>query len=102
MSTPLLSDALWNVIQPLLPSLPHRPKGGRPRLPDRACLRGILFVLRSGIPWEMLRTFAWLNQLRRLRVRYEKRVDIHEAFLALACALLCWRSLQRSGPGAIG
>src|SRR5712691_7323244 len=51
--------------------------------------------------WVVERTFAWLNQFRRLRMRYEKRVDIHEAFLALACALLCWRSLQRSGPGAI-
>ena len=50
----LLPDALWNLIQPLLPSFPHKPKGGRPRLPDRACFRGILFVLRSGIPWEML------------------------------------------------
>jgi transposase len=54
MSTPLLPNALWNLIQPLLPSSPRRPKGGRPRLPDRACLTGILFVLRSGIPWEML------------------------------------------------
>jgi transposase len=54
MSTPLLPDALWNLIQPLLPALPLRPKGGRPRLPDSACLTGILFVLRSGIPWEML------------------------------------------------
>jgi transposase len=54
MSTPLLPDALWNLIQPLLPPSAHRPKGGRPRLPDRACLRGILFVLRSGTPWEML------------------------------------------------
>jgi len=54
MSTPLLSDALWNLIQPLLPHSPRRPNGGRPRLPDRACLTGILFVLRSGIPWEML------------------------------------------------
>ena len=54
MSTPLLPDALWNLIQPMLPSAPRRPNGGRPRLPDRACLTGILFVLRSGIPWEML------------------------------------------------
>ena len=54
MSTPLLPDALWNLIQPLLPPSPRRPMGGRPRLQDRACLTGILFVLRSGIPWEML------------------------------------------------
>jgi transposase len=54
MSTPLLPDALWNLIQPLLPPTPRRPKGGRPRLRDRAGLTGILFVLRSGIPWEML------------------------------------------------
>ena len=54
MSTPLLPDALWNLIQPLLPPSPRRPKGGGPRLQDRACLTGILFVLRSGIPWEML------------------------------------------------
>jgi len=54
MSTPLLPDALWNLIQPMLPSPTPRPKDGRPRLPDRACVTGILFVLRSGIPWEML------------------------------------------------
>jgi transposase len=54
MTTPLLPDALWNLIQPLLPSPLRKPKGGRPRLPDRACLTGVLFVLRSGIPWEML------------------------------------------------
>lgn len=39
--------------------------------------------------WVVERTFAWLNQFRRLRVRYEKRADIHEAFLPLACALIC-------------
>ena len=37
---------------------------------------------------------AWLNQFRRLRVRYEKRADIHEAFLSLGCALICWRYLR--------
>src|ERR1700692_1078608 len=54
MSTPLLPDALWSLIQPLLPPPPRRPRGGTPRLQDRACLTGILSVLRSGIPWEML------------------------------------------------
>jgi transposase len=54
MRAPLVPDALWNLIQPLLPLTPRRPLGGRPRVPDRSCLPGILFVLRSGIPWEML------------------------------------------------
>ena len=54
MAKPLLPDRLWAVIEPLLP--PHRPspKGGRPRLPDRAALTGILFVLKTGLAWEDL------------------------------------------------
>jgi transposase len=54
MAAVLLPDALWDLIEPLLPALPPRLTGGRPRVPDRACLTGILFVLRSGIPWQML------------------------------------------------
>ena len=54
MVAALISDDLWNLIAPLLPPLRSKPKGGRPRVPDRDCLRGIVFVLRSGIPWEML------------------------------------------------
>lgn len=54
MAAALLPDGLWNVIEPLLPLPKPKPHGGRPPLPDRACLRGILFVLRGGIPWEML------------------------------------------------
>ena len=54
MPKPLVSDELWKLIEPLLPPEPLKPKGGRPRLADRAALTGILFVLRSGIPWEML------------------------------------------------
>src|SRR6187549_15042 len=50
----LVSDELWKVIAPLLPVETPKPKGGRPRVPDRAALTGILFVLKSGIPWEML------------------------------------------------
>ena len=54
MGRPLVCDELWASIEPLLPSPPSRPKGGRPRRDDRAALGGIVFVLRSGIPWEML------------------------------------------------
>jgi transposase len=54
MAKPLVSDELWAVVAPMLPVRPPRPKGGRPPVDDRAALTGILFVLRSGIPWEML------------------------------------------------
>jgi transposase len=54
MAKPLVSDELWALVAPLLPPEPSKPKGGRPRVPDRACLTGIIFVLKSGIPWEML------------------------------------------------
>ena len=54
MRRALVSDELWEVIQPLLPPEPPKPKGGRPRVDDRAALTGIIFVLKSGIPWEML------------------------------------------------
>jgi transposase len=54
MAGALLPDALWDLVESLLPSSPLRPKGGRPRISDRACLRGIVFVLRSGVPWQML------------------------------------------------
>jgi transposase len=50
----LVSDELWEVIEPLLPPEPPKPQGGRPRVEDRAALSGIIFVLKSGIPWEML------------------------------------------------
>jgi transposase len=45
--------------------------------------------------WVVERTFARLNQFRRLRIPYEKRTDIHEAFLSLGCALICWRLPRR-------
>ena len=54
MSKPLVSDELWALVAPLLPPEPPKPKGGRPRVSDRAALTGIVFVLKSGIPWEML------------------------------------------------
>ena len=54
MATVLLPDPLWDLIEFLLPIQPTQPNGGRPRVPNRACFTGILFVLRSGIPWQML------------------------------------------------
>src|SRR3569832_951554 len=54
MAEPLVSDELWSVIEPLLPKHKPSPKGGRPRIDDRCALTGILFVLKRGIPWEML------------------------------------------------
>ncbi len=50
----IVTDELWEVIEPLLPEEPPKLKGGRPRIDDRAALTGIIFVLKTGIPWEML------------------------------------------------
>lgn len=51
---PLVTDELWGLVEPLLPRRRAHAKGGRPWVDDRAVLTGILFVLRSGIPWRML------------------------------------------------
>ena len=70
MSKPLVPDDLWEAIAPLLPEERPKPKGGRPRCDDRLALAGIIFVLRSGIPWEMLpREFgcSGMTCWRRLR-----------------------------------
>jgi transposase len=49
-----VSDALWEAIAPLLPPEPPKPDGGRPRVPDRQALGGILLVLRTGMGWQEL------------------------------------------------
>lgn len=105
---------------PLVDAIPAvRGKPGRPRRrPQRAqgdraydsephrCelrQRGIEAVLAkrntehgSGLGvfrWVVERTISWLHQFRRLRIRYERRPEIHEALMSLACSLICWRSL---------
>jgi transposase len=54
MAKELVTDELWETIESLLPPEPPKPQGGRPRIDNRAVLTGIVFVLKSGIPWEML------------------------------------------------
>ena len=71
MAKPLLPDALWERIEPLLPPERPKPKGGRPRVPDRAALTGILFVLKTGCPWEYL-----------------------PPELGCGCGMTCWRRLR--------
>jgi transposase len=47
------------------------------------------------VPWVVERTFAWLHNFRRLRIRWERDDRMHRALLSLGCALICWRRLQR-------
>jgi transposase len=52
MASLLVTDDLWEIVEPLLPKHCPSAKGGHPRVPDRICLTGILFVLKTGLPWE--------------------------------------------------
>ena len=45
--------------------------------------------------WVVERTFAWLDQFRRLTVRYERRADIHRAFTTLGCAIIRMNQIRR-------
>ena len=70
-----------------------REVGMTPRIPKRRSEHG------SGlgrVRWVVERTLSWLHQFRRLRVRYERRLDIHEAFLSIGCILICHRMLDDS------
>jgi transposase len=54
MAKPLLPDELWEIIRPVLPEHPSRVWGGRKPIEDRKALTGIIFVLKTGLPWEDL------------------------------------------------
>jgi transposase len=72
MAKPLVSDELWTRIEPLLPERsPPSAKGGRPPVENRAALTGILFVLKTGIPWE----------------------DLPQE-MRCGCGMTCWRRLR--------
>ena len=87
MAKELLPDALWAGIAPLLPPEPPKPKGGRPLVSDRAALTGILFVLKTGIPWEYLPAEmgcgSGMTCWRRLRDWYQAGVwrRLHQVLL---------------------
>ena len=66
MSAPLVPEVLWEAVEPLLPRKPPKPRGGRPRVPDRAALGGIIFARRTGCPWRLrdwqeARVWEWLH-----------------------------------------
>ena len=71
MAKLLVSDELWSVVAPLLPAPRPKKKAGRPRVPDRACLTGIVFVLKTGIQWEDL-----------------------PREMGCGCGMTCWRRLR--------
>jgi len=68
----LLPKRLWIEIEPLLPKHTASPQGGRPAVSNRACLIGIIFVLKSGLPWNML-----------------------PAEMGCGSGVTCWRRLQQ-------
>ena len=58
-------------------------------------MRALREALRLGrLRWVVERTFAWLHFFRRLRLRRERRPELHEAFLHLGCAIICQRCLR--------
>ena len=68
-----------------------RARGITPRI----AWRGIESSERLGrYRWVVERTLSWLKRFRRLTIRYERRAEMHQAFLTLGCALLCWQALN--------
>jgi transposase len=100
MASPLVPDELWEVVEPLIPKVERRYRyPGRKRVPDRQALTGILFVLKTGIPWEALPQEmgcgSGVTCWRRLREWQEQGVwqRLHEALLAKlnAAGEIDWR-----------
>jgi transposase len=68
----------------------------RRHIMDRIARKGVERSDRLGRHrWVVERTLAWLSQFRRLTIRYERRADIHQAFVSLGCSLICFNALTR-------
>lgn len=66
------------------------------RIIDRIARKQVDSSRRLGrVRWVIERTLAWFGQFRRLVIRYERRLDIHEAFHLLAASMICWNFIQR-------
>ena len=102
MAKPLVSDELWALVAPLLPPEPPKPKGGRPRVPDRAALTGIIFVLKSGIPWELLPQEmgcgSGMTCWRRLRDWHD--AGVWEAAAPHSCSIVSAKRARSTGARA--
>lgn len=80
----LLTDAQWERLRPLIPEQPPKCRGGRPRVEDRACLEGILWVLRSGARWRDLpERFPSPSTCWRRLVEWEATGVLEEVWHAL-------------------
>lgn len=78
-------------------SADHRRQLRRRGIGSLIARRGVSHGSGLGIlRWVVERTHSWLHQNRRLRVRFERLDSIHEAFMALGCAMICWNFLTLS------
>lgn len=76
-------------------SKPLREELRKRSITPRIARRGVESSERLGRHrWVVERTLSWLNRYRRLRVRYERRADMHLAFLHIGCALICWNFIN--------
>ncbi len=85
---PLFADRGYDKYRRIL-----RARGITPKIARRGVPRG------SGLAktrWVGERTFAWLHQFKRIRIRYEIRPDLHLGLLQLACGIICLRRLRTS------
>jgi transposase len=72
VARPILPDAVWAILEPVLPAYTPSPEGGRPPITHRQALTGILFALKTGRPWEDL-----------------------PAEMGCGSGMACWRRLDR-------